>query len=83
MESLETRRRGELLDREIFHALQETQVLTAQYRQTDNRIQPHGSPGYRPPTPAAIRPAGPMPALARLIWLGGQALGIGQLRGGG
>ncbi len=37
MESLETRRRGELLDREIFHALQETQVLTAQYRQTDSR----------------------------------------------
>ena len=37
VESLETRRRGELLDREIFHALQETQVLTAQYRQTDSR----------------------------------------------
>ena len=39
MESLETRRRGELLDREIFHALQETQVLTAQYPPADR--QPH------------------------------------------
>ena len=83
MESLETRRRGELLDQEIFHALQETQVLTAQYRQTDNRIQPHGSPGYRPPAPAAIRPAGPIPMLVGITYLVVQALGIGQLRGGG
>ena len=31
--------------------------LTAQYRQTYNRIRPHNSLGYRPPAPAAILPA--------------------------
>ena len=42
-ESLCGRLRDQLLDRETFHTLQEAQVLTAHFRQTDNpRLRPHG-----------------------------------------
>ena len=42
--------RDELLDREIFYTLREAQVLTGLYKQTYNRIRPHSSLGYRPPS---------------------------------
>ena len=66
IESFNGKLRDELLDRELFYTLQEVQVLTAQYRQTYNRIRPHSSLGYRPPAPLAILPAEPVPALAGL-----------------
>ena len=53
MESFNGKLRDELLDREIFYTLQEVQILTEGYRQTYNRIRPHSSLGYRPPTPEA------------------------------
>ena len=66
VESFNGKLRDELLDREIFYTLREAQVLTARYRQTYNRIRPHSSLGYRPPAPAAIPPAEPVPMLAGL-----------------
>ena len=66
VESFNGKLRDELLDREIFYALREAQVPTARYRQTYNRIRPHSSLGYRPPAPAAILPAEPVPMLAGL-----------------
>ena len=66
VESFNGKLRDELLDREIFYTLREAQVLSAQYRQTYNRIRPHSSLGYRPPAPAAILPAEPVPMLAGL-----------------
>ena len=37
--------RDKLLDREIFYTLPDVKVLTAQYRQTYDRIRRHGSLG--------------------------------------
>ena len=44
----------EFLNREVFDALWEVQVLTAQWRNEYNHVRPHSSLGYRPPVPAAI-----------------------------
>ena len=66
VESFNGKLRGELLDREIFYTLREAQVLTGEYKQTYNRIRPHSSLGYRPPAPASILPAEPVPMLAGL-----------------
>ena len=66
VESFNGKLRDELLDRELFHTLREVQVLTAQYRQTYNRIRPHSSLGYRPPAPLVVLPAGSVPVLAGL-----------------
>ena len=66
VESFNGKLRDELLDREIFYTLREAQALTAESRQTYNRIRPHSSLGYRPPAPAAILPAEPVPMLAGL-----------------
>ena len=49
-ESFNGKLRDELLDREVFYTLLEVQVLTEQYRQTYNRIRPHGSLGTGPRT---------------------------------
>jgi len=67
--------RDELLDREIFYTLQETQVLIERWRQHDDRFRPHSSLGYRPPAPEAIE-IGPLgmvplpPAVAQGLPLG-------------
>ena len=53
-----------LSDRGIFFTLREPQVLSAQCRQSYNRIRPHSLPGYVPPAPESIRPRGHV--LARL-----------------
>ena len=58
--------RDELLDREVFYTLLEVRVLTERYRRTYNRIRPHSSLGYRPPTPEALLPADPLPVLVGL-----------------
>jgi transposase InsO family protein len=46
----------EVLKREIFFTLSEAKVLIEQWRREYNTIRPHGSLGYRPPAPEAIRP---------------------------
>ena len=55
--------RDELLDGEIFYTLLELRVLTERYRQTYNRVRPHRSLGYRPPTPETLLPVDPVPVL--------------------
>lgn len=43
----------ELLKREIFHTLQEAQVLVERWRQQYNRRRPHSALRDRPPAPEA------------------------------
>ena len=50
VESFNGKLRDELLDREIFYTLREVQIPTDQYRHTYNRVRPHSSLDYRPPT---------------------------------
>ena len=66
VESFNGKLRDELLDRELFYTLKEVQVLREQYKQTYNRIRPHSSLGYRPPTPQAVMPAEPFRELVGL-----------------
>ena len=66
IESFNGKLRDELLDRELFYTLLEVRVLTERYRQIYNRIRPHSSLGYRPPTPETVLPAVPLPVLAGL-----------------
>ena len=66
VESFNGKLRDELLDREVFYTLLEARVLTEQYRLTYNRIRPHSSLGYRPPTPETFLPTNLVPDLVRL-----------------
>ena len=63
IESFNGKLRDKLQNREIFYSLLEVKVLTEQYRQTYNRIRPHSSLGYRPPTPEAFLSSIPVPTL--------------------
>ena len=54
IESFNGKLRDELLNREIFMALEEAKVLIEQWRREYNQVRPHSSLGYRPPTPEAI-----------------------------
>jgi transposase InsO family protein len=56
VESFNGRLRDELLDREIFDTLYEAKVLVERWRWEYNTIRPHGSLGYKPPAPEAIKP---------------------------
>jgi transposase InsO family protein len=71
-ESFNGKLRSELLDREIFYALREAQVLIEWWRQHYNTVRPHSVLGYRPPVPAAWT----IPALAPLPF-SALALGAG------
>jgi putative transposase len=53
-ESFNGKLRDELLNREIFYALEEARVLVEQWRQIYNKVRPHSALGYRPPAPEAI-----------------------------
>jgi putative transposase len=55
IESFNGRLRDELLNGEIFFTLKEAQVLIERWRINYNTIRPHGSLGYKPPAPEAIR----------------------------
>jgi putative transposase len=55
-ESFNGKLRDELLDREIFDTVLETQVLADRYRKHYNTMRPHSALGYRPPAPEAILP---------------------------
>jgi len=54
-ESFNGKQRHELLNREIFDTLQETEVLIEPWRQQYNRRRPHSSLGNRPPEPEVCR----------------------------
>ena len=71
VESFNGKLRDELLNLEV-------QVLTEQYRQTNNRISPHSPLGYQPPAPEAILSAEPVPVLVGLAFKVVQTLGAGQ-----
>ncbi len=67
-ESFNGKLRYELLDRELFFTLRETQILIEPWRQHYNGIRPHSALGYRPPAPEGrafptLTPQ-PRPALA-------------------
>src|SRR3712207_7852934 len=48
--------RSELLDGEVFHTVQEAQVLIEQWRRHYNAVRPHSALGYRPPAPEVVMP---------------------------
>jgi transposase InsO family protein len=54
VESFNSKLRDELLDGEIFYALREAQILTADWRRLYNGLRPHSSCGRRPPAPETI-----------------------------
>lgn len=53
----------ELLNGEIFDAFRKAQALVERRRKEYNRLRPRGSPGYRPPAPAAGEP----PSIERAV----------------
>jgi len=55
IESFNGKLRNELLEREIFDTLYESQVLIERWRIQYNTIRPHSSLGYRPPAPEAVQ----------------------------
>jgi transposase InsO family protein len=71
IESFHGKLRNELLNREVFDALQEAQVLIERWRRHYNTVRPHMALGYRPPAPELILPgpsgsgAPPLHLLAR------------------
>jgi putative transposase len=54
IESFNGKLRDELLNREIFTALEEAKVLIEQWRREYNQVRPHSALGYRPPAPETI-----------------------------
>lgn len=54
---------GELLDREIVHALKEAKILIENWRWEYNHFRPHSALGYRPPAPrrSSHRHSGSLP----------------------
>jgi len=56
IESFNGRLRDELLNGEIFDTLYEAKVLVKRWRWEYNKIRPHGSLGYKPPAPEAMKP---------------------------
>jgi transposase InsO family protein len=54
VESFNGKLQDELLEREIFYSLREANVLIERWGVHYNRVRPHSSLGYRPPTPEAI-----------------------------
>jgi transposase InsO family protein len=55
IESFNGKLRNELLEREIFDTLYESQVLIERWRIQYNTIRPHSSLGYRPPAPETVQ----------------------------
>ena len=55
-ESFNGKLRDELLNGEIFDTLLAARILIERWRRHYNAVRPHGSLGYVPPAPEAIRP---------------------------
>ena len=65
IESFNARLRDELLNGEIFYSLEEVRCVTGWWRDHYNRLRPHSSLGYQPPTPETINmPAWPLGSAA-------------------
>ena len=47
--------RDELLNREVFYSLQESNVLIGNWRKEYNSVRPHSSIDYKPPAPKAFQ----------------------------
>jgi len=56
-ESFNGKLRDECLNGEVFYSLKEAQILIQRWRMEYNTERPHSALGYRPPSPAAFRPA--------------------------
>jgi len=54
IESFNGKLRDELLEREIFTALEEARILIEQWRKEYNQVRPHSAKNYRPPAPETI-----------------------------
>jgi transposase InsO family protein len=54
VESFNGKLRDELLNGEVFNTIREVQVLIEEWRRHYNRVRPHSSLGYRPPTPETV-----------------------------
>ncbi len=54
-ESFNGKLRDELLNGEIFYALQEAKIILERWRIHYNTKRPHTSLGYKPPAPEAIQ----------------------------
>ena len=54
IESFNGKLRDELLNGEIFDTILEAKVITENWRNHYNKLRPHSSLGYRPPSPGAI-----------------------------
>ncbi|MBI1689016.1 transposase [Methylorubrum rhodesianum] len=57
VESCNARRRGELLNDEVFDARREAQIIIESWRRHSDTMRPQGALGYRPPAPEAFVPA--------------------------
>lgn len=65
MESFNGKFRDECLNREIFYALAEANVLVERWRLEYNWVRQHSALGDRPPEPEALLPLPPGSALLR------------------
>ena len=57
IESFNARLRDELLDGEILYSLAKAKIVIESWRRHYNTERPHGSLGYKPPTPEVFVPA--------------------------
>ncbi|WP_279596419.1 phage tail tip lysozyme [Methylobacterium sp. J-001] len=53
-ESFNGKLRDECLRQEIFYSLKEAQIVIGLWQNTYNRVRPHASLGYRPPSPLSF-----------------------------
>lgn len=58
-ESFSSKLRGELLNGEVFYALQEARIIIGSWHRHHNAVRPRSSLGYRPPVPEAFIPPRP------------------------
>jgi putative transposase len=66
-ESFDGKLRDEVLDREIFYTLKEAQVIIERWRTEYNTFRPHGSLGYRTPSPEAVLTRFIVPDMSEMI----------------
>ena len=59
---------GQTVRQGIRYSMTEIRMLTAQCSRICNQIRPHSSLNYRPPTPRAILPVEPFPALVAIAY---------------
>ncbi len=66
-ESFNGKLRDECLRQEIFYSPKDAQIVIGLWQNTDNRVRPHSSLGYRPPAPVSFSDlAFPLPMAAAM-----------------